>query len=95
METINGDYGSIRVNKNGNVVEINREKTDQGFVYKNEEAFLNGKGVCYVAELSDELYTYKDIFEICDNNESMARLVFDDIDWQHPESRYEEISDEY
>lgn len=95
MKTIKGDYGSIKVDNNGDVVEINRERTSQGFVYKNEEAFLNKEGICYIAELSDEPYTYKDILEISEGNEDLATLVFDDIDWQHPESRYEEVLQEY
>jgi hypothetical protein len=63
----------------GNILpngEIEREFCGQGFIYKNLEAFTNKTDeVCYIPELDDEKYTYKDFVRICqefiDNNEDV------------------------
>ena len=42
--------------------EIEREGYGQGYIFKDEDAFLNRPDdVCYIAELSDETYTKNDI----------------------------------
>ena len=86
METI----GKILV-KNGEVVEIERGKTEQGYVYKNFEAYESGNGICYIPELSDTTYDrqyFKDEFG------KYADEVFETIDWQSPWSYYNELLDD-
>ena len=68
-----------------------REYYRQGFVYKDEEAFLHSlKRVCYVPELTDAKYTQEDFMEMCNGQEDFARECFYAIDWQHPETWIEE-----
>lgn len=74
-----------RINKNG---EIEREYYGQGDIFKDEEAFLKKEGVCYVAELSDEKYTYDDFIKIANNNLKLAKLLFEFVDWQSPSTLY-------
>lgn len=62
----------------------------QGFIFKDEDAFLNRPDdVCYIAELSDETYTKNDILSICKGNEEIASEVFYNVDWQSPEMEIE------
>ena len=78
--------------------EIIRGETDQGMVYKNYENYKTGVGICYVPELSDDSYTKEDILTICDGNERLAWFIFDVIDWQSPETFYNDlynIADEF
>lgn len=69
--------------------KIEREFYGQGYIYKNEEAFNNKKGTCYIPELSDTRYSYKDFLNIT-GNEEQARILFEEVDWQHPETLFEE-----
>ena len=67
--------------------EIDRGMTAQGFVYKNPNAY-NSKSneVCYIAELSDDVYTYADFLKIAKGNEKVADYLFETVDWQMPET---------
>ncbi len=69
---------------------IERGSTEQGYVFKDEEAYENDKDkVCYVPELSDEAYTGKDFLDIA-GEQDLADELFDQVDWQHPETLWEE-----
>lgn len=67
----------------------------QGWIYKNYDNFEKKKGVCYVPELSDEKYTYDDFLKICKNDKTLARLVFELVDWQHPETLADELEETF
>lgn len=78
--------------------QIDREWYGQGYIFKDEEAFLTTPDApCYVAELSDAVYTHHDILRICNGQEEIAKLCFDEIDWQHPETWLDEaiMNDEF
>ena len=82
----------------GNRVDgiYNKEWYRQGFVYKDEEAFLYDQDkVCYIAEDDypnvEKRYTRKDIVRICKGDVKMAQIVFYLLDWQHPETVYDEL----
>lgn len=91
-KVIKGDYGSITVDKKGNVVSFERGATLQGFVYKNMNEFKPCGGVCYIPELSDTMYTYDDFMYICKDYDT-AITVFDMVDWQHVETAYDEFKE--
>jgi hypothetical protein len=56
MESIEKDYGYL-VKENGEVYNYEGGQTDNGFVYKDYEAFKSGVGVCYLSEYElDELH---------------------------------------
>lgn len=38
-------------------------------------------------------YTRRDFIKLCNGNEKLAEMLFDDVDWQHPESLLEEWSE--
>jgi len=72
--------------------EISREFFGQGYIVKDENAFLAySDKVCYVPELSDTKYTRNDFLEICKGNVDFAEAVFYEVDWQHPETLVEQI----
>lgn len=76
-----GSYNSI-------TGEIERGGTAQGFVFKDYEAFqTKSKAVCYIAELDDEKYTYEDFLRI-GGSEISAQNLFEEVDWQHPETLF-------
>lgn len=39
-------------------------------------------------------YTYQDFVDICDGEASVARVVFDSVDWQSPGTYYDELDEE-
>jgi hypothetical protein len=49
MERIEKDYGYL-VKENGEVYNYDGGHTDNGFVYKDYEAFKSGVGICYISE---------------------------------------------
>ena len=70
---------------------IDREYFRQGWIFKDEEAFLRHPDkVCYVPELSDEGYTRQNFLELCNGQEKFARECFYAVDWQSPETWIDE-----
>ena len=70
---------------------INREWYRQGWVFKDEEAYRNHKDKpCYVPELLDEIYTGNDFLDLCKGQEDFADELFEEVDWQCPESLIED-----
>lgn len=71
----------------------------QGFVYKDEEAYLTSKDdVCYIAENDyredEQHYNRTDILRIANGDLKMANMIFYLLDWQHPETVYDELTKE-
>ncbi len=59
----------------------------EGFIFKDEAAYISRPdAVCYVAELSDTVYTHNDLLALCEGQEALARACFDSLCWQHPET---------
>ena len=71
---------------------IDREYYRQGWIFKDEEAFLHHpERVCYVPELSDEGYTRQDFLAMCNGQEELAEFLFEMVDWQSPETLKSEL----
>ena len=62
MERIEKDYGYL-VKENGEVYNYEGGHTDNGFVYKDYNAFKSGLGICYISE-----------YELEDLDEKLADL---------------------
>lgn len=85
-----GSYVSAD-NTNGTKEIIEKEYYGQGMIYKNWDNFVNHPDeVCYIPELSDNKYTRQDLIDLCGGNAKMAEIMFDELDWQHPESLLED-----
>jgi len=70
---------------------IEREFHGQGDIFKDYDAYENSLDkVCYIPELSDSKYTRQDFLGLCDNQENLAKDLFDRVDWQHPENLLQE-----
>jgi len=70
---------------------IDREYYGQGYIFKDEDAYLNYYDKpCYIPELSDAVYTKQDFINMCGGREDFAEICFDIVDWQHPETWVEE-----
>lgn len=74
------------------------EWSGQGWVFKDEEAYENNwDAPCYVPEGEIELvdrcefYTHNDLLKLCYNNHRLCNYVFNESDWQYPETLLEEI----
>lgn len=79
----------------GQEAMIERGWYGQGWVFKDEDAFLNHPDkVCYIAELSDVCYTRNDLLEMCSGQEKLAEEIFYMCDWASPETVLEETLDE-
>jgi hypothetical protein len=84
--------GNITYNDDGTIKDIEKEFWGQGYIFKDYDAYANEPNkVCYVPELSDTVYTRNNFVEICKGNEAEAYFLFDMVDWQHPETEYEEF----
>lgn len=83
--------------KIGEILEngtIEKEETEDGFIYKDEEAFVSKKGVCYVSELDDTPYTYKDFIELTLGSQEIAKRLFYSLRWESPGTKLEELISE-
>lgn len=70
---------------------IKKEFFGQGYIFKDEEAFeLHPDKVCYVPERSDATYTRNSLIALCNGQERFARIVFESMDWQYPETYVDE-----
>ena len=76
---------------NGREALIQREFYAQGYIVKDEAAYRSHpERVCYVPELSDTPYTHNDLLALCDGQEALARVCFDCLNWQSPETWVDE-----
>lgn len=57
MERIEKDYGYL-VKENDEICNYEGGQTDNGFVYKDSEAFKSGVGICYISEYELEDLEY-------------------------------------
>jgi hypothetical protein len=74
------------------------EYAENGFIYKNEDAFANHpEHVCYVPEYgfdeteyvdeeSNNAYTYNDLLSLCDGNKELCKNMFAELSWEFPET---------
>lgn len=70
---------------------ISREFYRQGFIVKDEDAFLHHPDkVCYVPENSGAAYTRNDFLSLCNGQEEFAQQLFDSVNWQHPETLFDD-----
>lgn len=69
--------------------EVERCFYREGLIFKDEEAFLNKSGICYVPELSDDMYTYADFLKIANNNCELAKALFYNVCWESPYTLYD------
>jgi len=64
----------------------------QGYFYMDYDAFANKTDeVCYIPELFDTHYTYRDFIKIANNNEKLAWYLFTTVDWQSPETLFNDL----
>lgn len=71
--------------------EIEKGYSEQGMIYKNSKAFYEKLDeICYVPESHDEGYKYEDFIELASGNDFIAKILFDSVDWQDPETLLEE-----
>lgn len=70
--------------------EVLKDCYNEGLIFKDEEAFKNKEGICYVAELDDKKYTYDDFLDITKRNLTIAKELFYNVNWQSPSTLYEE-----
>lgn len=83
--------GVCKIDHNKRIVVLQRGPLWQGWGFKDANAFEQAPGTpCYVPELSDTVYTKEDFLRLCDKQEAIARKVFYQLDWQHPEALIEE-----
>lgn len=90
----NSSIGEIKLDIDGELLDVTRGGTEQGFVYKNKWAFYSHSDeICYIPELGDEPYRYQDYLELCEFEE-FAEDVFQTVDWQFPETYWDELVDD-
>ena len=88
--------GSYTPEMDGKESVIEREYFGQGWIVKDEEAFLlYPELVCYVPELYDNTYTRQDFLDMCNGQEAVATMLFEMVDWQSPETLLNEMYDTY
>ncbi len=81
--------GSIE--KKGENYIIHKEWYRQGMIFKDEGAYKFHKDQpCYSPELSDSLYTGNDFLDLCNGQQALADQLFEEVDWQSPETLIEE-----
>ncbi|MDO4305952.1 MAG: hypothetical protein Q4C77_03895 [Eubacteriales bacterium] len=78
--------GNIEKDRNGKYI-ISRDYFRQGMVFKDENAYRNRRNEpCYVPELSDSVYCGQDFLNMCHGQQEFADELFEEVDWQHPET---------
>ncbi len=79
--------------------------SEQGYIYKSDKSFdeLKDDEVCYMPEYYAEvnekglivdvdIYTKADFMEICEDIKWQASALYEFVDWQHPETLYDETA---
>ena len=91
-QTTDKRIGKCALNEDGEIVELEKEYYRQGWIFKDEQAFHHeSKKPCYVPEEEEEgFYTREDFLALCMGQEDVAEMIFAEVDWQHPETYFEE-----
>lgn len=72
--------------------DIDRGCFGEGWVFKSFKNYLEKPDdPCYVPELSDSIYTANTILELCRGQKPFADQLFGNLDWQHPESEFDDM----
>lgn len=74
--------------ENGEILKANYI---EGLIFKDEEAFINRNGICYVSEQNDKKYTYDDFLNIGRRSYSIARILFCNVTGESPSTLYDEL----
>lgn len=84
--------GKCVVNEDREIVELEKGYYRQGWIFKDEYAFYHEpEKPCYVPEEEEEnFYTREDFIALCNGQEKIAEMIFDEVDWQHPETCFDE-----
>lgn len=86
--------GICKIDKDGNIVELQREYFRQGWIFRDWDAFRNHPNApCYVPELFDTVYTRNDLIDLCNGQEEIAEELFYQLDWQSPSTLLDEWED--
>ena len=89
------DIGSIKYNVETGEYDIERGPTKQGFVFKSVKNYkLHDNEPCYVPELYDSIYSRKHFLLLGNEQEDVADLLFEQVDWQSPETLLDELLNE-
>lgn len=86
--------GMLIYDDNNNPIGIIKDNTQQGEVFKDQEAYETSLDkICYISEYGDleSFYTKQGFLDITNGNQRQADILFDMVDWQFPESLYEEL----
>ncbi len=91
MDTLPEDIGTCRTGPNGEIVELDRGDSGQGYIFKSWDAYNNRpQDPCYVPELFDYVYTAEEFLEICGSQKECADILFEECCWQKPETLLDE-----
>lgn len=86
--------GICETDDKGNIIKIEREYFQQGWIFKDWEAFRDSMDApCYVPELDNIVYTKRDFLVLCNNQEEIAEELFEQLDWQSPSTLFNEWED--
>lgn len=93
--------GMIIYDENNKPIEVIKDYYpygcgNNGYIFKDSEAFENSLDkICYISEYGsleeNDFYTKQDFINICNGDEKMAYDLFNMVDWQHPETAFEEL----
>jgi hypothetical protein len=83
------DDGITYNNWSEDLEDLLTELKQSMYTGKDLQKFIDGTGVCYMAENSGKEYTYQDFLEAAKGNPELARVLFDLCEWQHPETEFE------
>lgn len=85
------------INRNSKIVKP--EWIGQGYGYKSDKPWklMKNVDVVYIPEYGfdsdeniSELYTKSDFIDLANGNEKFAETIFDNVDWQFPETWLDE-----
>lgn len=84
-------------------VSYELEYGGEGYIYKNEDAFLNRPdAVCYIPEYAadgcegwrvpqnEDCFTHNSLLALCKGNEEVCRDLFYSLEWTYPSTLLEE-----
>ena len=84
----------LALEKDGHqIILLTKGFLNQGWVFKDPSAFkTKSDRICYIAENDayTEGYTYSDFLDIAKGSEDVAVSLFYTVDWQHPETVFDE-----
>lgn len=85
------DFGDYLLNLSNAIHEYNQRRKKENWSYEYGQGHTAEEKLRTNIQNIKVGYTHRDLLEMCNNQEEVVKAVFDTVDWQNPETYFDEM----